>query len=236
MAADGDGNLYIADTGNHRIIKAVMTEAHRPVDVLQGSLDGRTRVRIFVKEASSRLFHMVGSQDLYNPSLFSPMSLVVSSRGDSLFVADTYNHRLLNVDTADHSFSVLAGGHEGNADGDGSSARFSYPYGVALASDQSLLYVTDRNNHRLRTVGAVNGETTTIAGQGYGFLDGDVEHVLVRIPNPPSSSLDRTDIVSVVILHIAACGIITSLVVADTISLNLDGPHPNPAPCTAQPL
>ena len=181
VAADGDGNLYIADTGNHRIIKAVMTEAHKPVDVLQGSLDGNTRVRIWVKEASSRLFHMVGSQDVFNPSLFSPMSLVVSARGDNLFVADTYNHRVLNVDTGDNSFSVLAGGDEGNEDGDGALARFSYPYGVALASDHSLLYVTDRNNHRLATVGAANGETTTITGQGYGFLDGDAEQAQVRV-------------------------------------------------------
>ena len=178
VAADLDNNLYIADTGNNRIIKAVLTQVDRPVDVAQDYLGNSARVRIWVKEASARLWSFVPVG-----GVASPMSLAVTLRGDSLFVADTYNHRILDVNTADKSVKVLAGdGTVGSSDGDGVLASFSYPYGVAMSSDHSVLYVTDRNNHMIRSVGAANGETQSIAGLGgYGGLDGDASSSQVSL-------------------------------------------------------
>jgi DNA-binding beta-propeller fold protein YncE len=46
----------------------------------------------------------------------------------------------------------------------GTAARFSRPYGLALASDGALL-VADQNNHVIRRV-TLSGEVTTFAGTG----------------------------------------------------------------------
>ncbi len=62
--------------------------------------------------------------------------------------------------------STLAGSVEGNLDGTGSEARFRWPFGIAVAGDQSLV-VADRLNHRIRRI-STSGEVGPLAGS----LDG----------------------------------------------------------------
>jgi hypothetical protein len=71
----------------------------------------------------------------------------------------------------------LTGGRRAFADGDLASARFDTPSELELTSDDTLLYVSDFLNHRIRQVNlTAGGKVTTLLGRGvsqwsYGPLD-----------------------------------------------------------------
>jgi DNA-binding beta-propeller fold protein YncE len=97
-----------------------------------------------------------------------------SSDGTLLFVADAYNHRIRQVVIATGVVTTLAGsGTATFADGTGNAASFSYPYGLAVSVDGTLLFVTDTGNNRIRQVVIATGVVTTLAGSGTAtFADG----------------------------------------------------------------
>jgi DNA-binding beta-propeller fold protein YncE len=81
-----------------------------------------------------------------------------------LYVPDQNNHAIRRVDP-DGTVSTLAGnGQSGFADGKPSEARFNNPTGLAVGPDGTV-YVSDRNNQRIRAITPA-GETTTVAGDG----------------------------------------------------------------------
>ena len=67
--------------------------------------------------------------------------------------------------------STLVGSTSGSADGTGTAASFENPQGVTT-DNAGNLYVTDRNNHRIRKIVIATGEVTTLAGSTLGFADG----------------------------------------------------------------
>ena len=94
---------------------------------------------------------------------------VVADAGGTLLVADRANHRI-RVVTTGGVVTTLAGSSAGYADGQGSTASFNAPTGIAL-DDFGLLYVTDTSNQRIRVVSPV-GSVITLAGSGAaGLLD-----------------------------------------------------------------
>ncbi|EOD06844.1 hypothetical protein EMIHUDRAFT_121172 [Emiliania huxleyi CCMP1516] len=86
-----------------------------------------------------------------------------SPDGSALFVADLGNHK-----------SGELSGEDGDADGVGDAAQFSYPRGIALSQDGGALFVADLGNHKIRRVEVATGAVTTLAGSGE---DGDANGV-----------------------------------------------------------
>src|SRR5262249_2933801 len=75
-----------------------------------------------------------------------------------LYVADSYNHKIKEVDPAEDKVRTLLGdGRSGDRD---DPPRFFEPGGLSVAGD--TLYVADTNNHRLRTVALQSGKVTTL--------------------------------------------------------------------------
>jgi DNA-binding beta-propeller fold protein YncE len=67
------------------------------------------------------------------------------------YLADAYGNRILKV-APDGTTTVLAGtGQAGDQDGDGASASFSLPSGIALDA-AGALYVADMGNHKIRKI------------------------------------------------------------------------------------
>ncbi|MBI2948176.1 MAG: SBBP repeat-containing protein [Verrucomicrobia bacterium] len=92
----------------------------------------------------------------------NPFGVAVDGTGN-VYVADTFNHTLRKITPAG-AVTTLAGlaDHSGSAEGDGSTARFFNPYGVAVDSTGHV-YVADTFNHTIRKITPA-GAVTTLAG------------------------------------------------------------------------
>ncbi|MBI4658526.1 MAG: immunoglobulin domain-containing protein [Verrucomicrobia bacterium] len=141
VAADGAGNVYVADGGNHTIRKITLGGA---VSTLAGSagVNGITD----------------GPGIAARFDLPSDVSL---DGAGNVFVADLNNNRIRKL-TPDGVVSTLAGSVQGFSDGTGSEARFFLPGGVVVDS-QGNVYVGDNANHTIRRITPV-GVVGTLAG------------------------------------------------------------------------
>jgi hypothetical protein len=143
LATDAGGNIFVADTKNHRIRRI--------------ALDGT--VTTFAGTGVAGFADGAGAGAQFN----EPTSLVFGSTG-TLYVADSLNHRI-RVITLGGDVSTYSGTGEANfTDGVAIAARFNTPCGVAI-DGADVLYVADRENHRIRKV-ATDGSVSTLAGTG----------------------------------------------------------------------
>jgi RHS repeat-associated protein len=147
LAVGSDGTLYIADSGNNRI-RRVGTDGI--ISTLSG--DGTPSFGGDGGPASAA-------------RLSSPAGVALGQDG-SLYIADTYNHRVRRVSTSGIITTVAGTGAAGyNGDGGPAvAARIALPYEVAAGSDGSV-YIADTSNHRVRRI-AGNGIINTVAGNG----------------------------------------------------------------------
>ncbi|MCE1157941.1 MAG: hypothetical protein LWX23_02595 [Spirochaetia bacterium] len=90
----------------------------------------------------------------------------------AIYIADTMNHRIRKINTANVNVSTLAGGaSSGSADGLGPAASFTSPRALALSAS-GYIYVADSGNNKIRSI-TPEGQVTTIAGSGTaGYQDG----------------------------------------------------------------
>ncbi|MDR2209826.1 MAG: SMP-30/gluconolactonase/LRE family protein [Azoarcus sp.] len=158
ISIDKAGNLYVADTENHRIRKvSPMGEVSTLTGSEKGYADGSGSAAKFER----------------------PTGIAIDA-SNNLYVADSGNNRIRKV-TPTGEVSTLAGSgaipwQGGFADGPGNAAQFGWPTGIAIDASNNL-YVADANNHRIRKI-APNGEVSTLAGSGAtgskegGFADG----------------------------------------------------------------
>ncbi|MBC7975575.1 MAG: hypothetical protein H7138_11385, partial [Myxococcales bacterium] len=96
----------------------------------------------------------------------APQGVAIGPDGD-LYVADAGNSRVRRV-TAAGVVTTYAGTSSGYLDAAAASARFSFPVGIAVASDGSV-YVSDAGNHRVRRIqrsANAAGNVDTLAGSG----------------------------------------------------------------------
>ncbi|HEY8225016.1 MAG TPA: thioredoxin-like domain-containing protein [Pyrinomonadaceae bacterium] len=89
--------------------------------------------------------------------------LGVISVGDKVLIADTYNHKIKELDPHKQKVSTLFGtGKPGQ--NDGTSPSFYEPGGLSVANNK--LYVADTNNHAIRVVDLKTRETKTLRING----------------------------------------------------------------------
>jgi hypothetical protein len=90
-----------------------------------------------------------------------PLGLL--AHGDKLLIADTYNHKIKELDPKQKRVRSLFGtGKPGQHDG--SSSSFYEPGGLALANDK--LYIADTNNHAIRVVDLKTRQSSTLRING----------------------------------------------------------------------
>ena len=89
--------------------------------------------------------------------------LGVYSLGDNVLIADTYNHKIKQLDPQQQRVKTLFGtGKPGQADGP--SPSFYEPGGLSVANGK--LYVADTNNHAIRVVDLKSREAKTLRING----------------------------------------------------------------------
>jgi sugar lactone lactonase YvrE len=103
-----------------------------------------------------------------------PRAAAVGPDG-SVYIADTFNHRIRRVDPGG-TVTTLAGTGQAAYSGDGgpaSAATLHWPHGVAIDPGGSGLFIADSANHRIRRVDLASGIITTVAGGGTAGWGGD---------------------------------------------------------------
>lgn len=108
----------------------------------------------------------------------------------SIYVADTFNHRIRRI-APDGIITTVAGDGTTAYDGDNqpaTQASLYWPHDVTVDAT-GVLYIADSNHHRVRRVG-LNGVITTVAGRGASGSTGDGgPAVAARLKNPKSVAL-----------------------------------------------
>ena len=106
--------------------------------------------------------------------LNSPTGVAVDAAGD-LFIADSGNNRIREVNLATGMITTVAGNGTGGYSGDGgpaTAAELDYPEGVAVDAAGDL-FIADSDNNRVREVNLSTGMITTVAGNGTDGYSGD---------------------------------------------------------------
>lgn len=177
VSASGN-EIYLADYSGNRIRK--INKVTNQVSTVAG-----TGVAGFQDGASA------------NAKFYYPAGLALSSDGAFLYVADNGNSLIRKIDLATNNVTTIAGdgdfAHSDNANG--LMAKFNQPTDLLLQGD-SVLFISDTENHVLRKMNLQTSSVTTvvgIAGVG-GFLDGVGTSAAIKNPSGISFSSDGTAI------------------------------------------
>lgn len=160
VAVSAAGEIYIADSGNHRIRK-IGTDG--VIQTIAGTGDARLGAGGFGGDGGPASAARLNQPD----------HLIFDSAGNLLF-ADLGNHRIRRIAAGTGIITTIAGSGAAGFSGDNgpaTAARLNSPRGIALDISGNL-YICDAGNHRVRVV-RPDGIIRTIAGKGTAGFSGD---------------------------------------------------------------
>jgi sugar lactone lactonase YvrE len=182
VAVDSAENLYITDTGNHKIMKYSSTGV---LTTFAGSTSGNTDATgtaakfngptgilvsstgiIYIADTGNNLIRKItaaGVVSTFVPAsagLNGPRGIALDSAG-ILYVADTGNSRIRKVSSTG-VVTPLAGTAAGNIDGPGATAAFTEPQGITVdrSGSSGNLYVADTGTYTIRKIAQICDPTT----------------------------------------------------------------------------
>ena len=169
IALDNVGTLYVADSFNHAIrkidtvgnVSTLAGNAGAP-----GTTDG------------------TGVAALFN----QPSGLTVDSSGN-VYVADTYSNTIRRV-TSVGVVTTMAGfaGSAGSADGVGSAARFTQPFGIVVDA-AGVIFIADTRNHTIRRSGSVAAPSIATQPQSAVAVVGGTASFSVAVLGSPTPTI-----------------------------------------------
>ncbi len=209
VAVDGNGNVYIADSGNNTIRKITpggLVSTLAGFAGSAGSADG------------------AGSAARFN----LPQGIAVDT-ASNVYVADSVNDTIRKITPAG-DVTTLAGAanQAGSTDGPGNTARFFYPIGVSVDSSGNV-YVADNGNSTIRAITPA-GVVSTLAGlAGNGGSDNGTGSA-ARFSFPTRLAYDQTtgiiyvaDTGNNIIRKVTLAGVVTTLAGSPGVPGTSDG-------------
>jgi sugar lactone lactonase YvrE len=177
VAVDSLGNIFIADTENHRV---------RKVDHTTG---------IISTVSGNGTAGYSGDGSLASNALLNyPWGVTVDPTGN-LYIADSSNNCIRKIDQATGIISTVSGNGTGGYSGDGgpaASALFYYPRGVTVDPTGNL-YIADTENNRVRKIDHTTGNISTVSGNGTAGYSGDGGPAITALlRNPRDVTVDPT--------------------------------------------
>lgn len=177
IAVAPSGDLFIADFGNRRI---------REVDHVTG---------IITTVAGNGAYGFSGDDGpATSAELAGPGGVAVDSSGN-LFIADSGNNRIREVNLATGVITTVAGNGTDAFSGDGGPATSAELYGpadVAIDSSGDLI-IADGYNYRIREVDHATGVINTVAGNGSRAFSGDGEPATAgEVDSPQNVAVDSS--------------------------------------------
>jgi sugar lactone lactonase YvrE len=171
LALDTANNLYLADTGNHRIRKI--------------SVAG-----LITTIAGTGAQGFSGDNALAtNAAIDSPTGLALDA-ARNLYLADTHNHRIRCIAAATGIITTIAGTGTPGFSGDtnpATTATLALPHGLTIDAAGNL-YLADTANHRIRRIDGITGAITTVAGDGIQAFSGDNGPAIAASLDTPRST------------------------------------------------
>ena len=184
ICLDNLGNLFIADTGHHRI---------RKVDLNTGIITTIAGVGFgpspAVRDGGSITVYRIGGFDgdgrhATKANLNHPIDICVDKNGH-LYIADAGNHRIRKVDASTGIINTIAGDGQAfraeiarfggppiyigkfvNEADHALASSLNFPMSVAI-SETGLLFIADAYNHRIRVMMPQHHVLKTIAGSSH---------------------------------------------------------------------
>jgi sugar lactone lactonase YvrE len=200
-AADSAGDVYIADTDNHRVRKVaadgtITTFAGTGTSGFSGDGGAATSAKLNypggvavdsdgnvyiadtgnarVRKVTTGGFLFLGDGGPATSATLNYPTRLAFDLSGNLLIADSVNHRIRRVTWSDGKINTVAGTGTSGSSGDGAaatSARLSYPTGIAVVTAGNV-YVADTNNHKVRRF-TIGGTISTFAGTGTLGFAGD---------------------------------------------------------------
>ena len=177
MAFDPSGNMFIADTGNHRV---------REVAASTG---------IITTIAGDGTSGYAGDGGLASAAQISKPSAVAADAKGNVYIADAANGTVREVNITTGVITTVAGTGTIGYAGDNAvatAAQLNNPQGLALDLYGNL-FIADAGNQSIREVSAHTGLITTVAGdhaQGYAGDGGP--SLRAEMNNPRASVIDAS--------------------------------------------
>jgi DNA-binding beta-propeller fold protein YncE len=161
IAFDRDGRMYgVEYTRGNRLFRITpAAEKHAAVEFVAGT------------------FHVSSNGDQFPPDTathlkkvqFHGLHDVAVGPDGTVYVADTFRHRIQAFDPERNTVRPVAGTGVAGFSGDGgpaATAAFNQAYCSSLTADGKSLLVADIKNARLRRIDLASGTVTTVAGNG----------------------------------------------------------------------
>jgi len=171
MLTDSAGNIYVADTQNHRIRK--IDSQHNITTTIAGN---------------GNPGYSGDDGPATQAKLNSPMDVALDNTGQHLYIADRNNARIRKVDLTTGLITTVAGtnrkGYTGD-NGPATAAKLQSPVAVVLDQHNNI-YIADTGRHIVRKVDNSTGIISTIAGKGYRGSRGDNGPATNALLNQPS--------------------------------------------------
>lgn len=160
IALDASGNLFVCDFSSNKIRKIT------PAGV----------VTTFAGSGSAGFTNATGIA----ASFRFPNGIAIDTDGN-LYVADRNNHSIRKITSAGVVSTLAGTGTQGYVDGQGDTAKFNSPSGIAVDASGNV-YVADES-HRIRKI-TPSGFVSTIAGIGSpSFTNGTSTVAAFKYPN-----------------------------------------------------
>ena len=160
VVLDGQGNLYVADSGNHRV---------RRVDL--------SSLEISTMAGTDQIGYNGDDIAATSATLNSPHSIAFDPVGN-IYFSDRLNHRIRKINSETGIISTVAGTGVAGYNSDdvlATSAMLHFPRGIAF-DESANLYIEDGEDNRVRNIDAATGIMTTL------FQKDSTSHKLERIP------------------------------------------------------
>jgi len=205
---DSAGNVYVADENNNEI--RMIT----PAGV----------VSTFAGSGTAGNANGTGTAATFN----GPEGITIDSSGN-LWVADSGNNEIRKVTTPGAVVTTWAGsGTAGRANGNGTSASFSMPTGIAADSSGNL-YVADYGNNEIRKIDSTDAVSLFAGSSGgtAGHADGTGTAATFNAPFgiaiDPAGNLYVTDANNQEVRTLTPNAVVTTLAGSPTVSGNTNG-------------